>query len=1046
MDEQNILDTQYPAEIQRLEFGHKAFQLPDLKLPSYDEIGKMVDSVFVKDEVTGTRTPRKPTFTEQLQEDSRKYQGVPNILDPIAEYSAEESSGFKNPVLPYDPTVDMNELYAKYDPVSWGDVLEKTWDTAAINMWSGTKNIWKGLTEGITQGRVSALWDNEYSRDLAEITDNLEKAKAMHFSADEQGYTSAWLKQLLPSLGYVASSVVEMAAQHAALSLGGAVVGAAAGEGVGAIPGAIVGNIAAYAKDAKTAANAITNINRTARTIAALSTANKIKRAGQLIGYGVLSANGEAALNAQMAAHRALEEQKKAYYDATGQYLTGDKLKEAEANASSTGSVTFALNLPLIAATNLFEFGNLIRGRATPQIAEKLAFKIGKDGKAVLKNPYLKVAGRYLAEAASEGNEEFQQGVIEDASVKYFTDQQKTKDNYLNTFAKATYQRAITGEGLSDFMGGALIGAVGNVGDIAGVKKVAANSKQFVEKYNSSTALYFNSLGAAINSHNTLKQALISGNTEWAKDAHRQGMVDIVNAHAKLGTTDAFRETLESMSDMDNADFRKAFGISLEKGEQDTLMATLINEYKDAAKTRKQIDTAFPINPFEAESWFQRKINSFKDSYNTDKDKAAYVWDIFKDTLTNTVYRHGDLRKQIEDEATDNRSQFPEFDSLSGKDEEAISKVVNAKKQLLQNTVDAQLPGYQREEKLLSELNSTANVYEQYDILLNYYEQETPGISDALSQHNQLLKLEGIMYDKTRKLNTKAGQRKEIKKIVDWLNYFEKKKTYTPDLGVDATQQVPGVQTTEQTPEQAPEQNIELTPEALALATPPTPQPTQPNGRTDQNQDYTPPESTMLVTEPSAPEAGQTTLAPIPPPKFTLSDTTEEDDLAAFYGEGQTEEYDRTPASQTGISTEAPKAPSTPETSGVPEVDKSEWVDEDAPETDQLNAPAVIESIEAAPDGAEIVPDTDGLSIKLNTKKVKRLYKEKGKVKAEDEAGNSTEINNSSLPLLEIEKAPASTVEEEETGTEAFIRQNNIVGNDLELFNNFLNGYIQINC
>jgi hypothetical protein len=957
-----------PPEIQKLEAGRKAFQMPDLQLPSYENIGKSIDTVFTR---TGDKlTPRKPTFDEQLKETARNSFNTPDTLSPIATFSAAEASGFNNPNLPYDPTVDMNELYAKYDPVTWGDVLEKTWDTAKINMWSGTLNIWNGLKEGITEGRPSALWDNTYSRELAEMTENMEKMHVMRFSEEEQDDVSTWFKQIFPSLGYVASSVVEMAAQHLALTTAGAIVGAVSGEGVGAIPGAVVGNIAAFGKDAQTLSTAITKIGQTARAINTLSTANKIKKGGQLLGYGLLSANGEAALNSQMAYNSALETQKKKYYDETGQYLSGQGLLEAEQAAKDAGSTTFALNLPLIAATNIFEFGNLVRGKAVPQIAEKLAFKINKKtGEAVMKSPYLSVLGRYAKESASEGVEEFAQGVIEDSSVNYFTQRAENRKNYLETFAESAYNRALSGEGASEFLAGAVIGGISNAYDLTSVGRVKANTKRFVDAYNTSTNEYFHALGNAVSTDEQLKEAMKNGDSEAAKEVFQKSMIQMVNTHSRIGSTQAFADTLDALTGMDNVEFKRHFNVSLNQEEQDALLTSLATEYKTAVKQRKEIDTAFQINPFEAESWFQKQINKRKSSFSLGDQKATaqQVWDVFKDTLTDNLVRYGnttEARSKIEQEGQD---LSPDFVTLTSRD---IPSLITAQKESIQQRLDAKLPESMGERALLDKLNSTEDPVAQYQFLLEDAERKAPGVRAKVLEHNKHLQMEEVLFKNLQTLNSKAGQRKAIKRILDWQKYYEEKVQEQDGI-------VTPVEAPVEVPVEAPAEMLTVTPLEETI-----PNPVEaPTGETDVTDVIAP---TPAIVSQQIPVSQQE--AP-----------NEDDDLADFYGEGKGEDYIPTPKKP---STEAP-AEATPQSTRIEDI-----IDPELPEDIQVDQTALPRAIDNLEDGESIVPADSGVEVSKDGEQITKITKEKGKVKGEKKDGGSIDIDENIVPLLQVEKAP----------------------------------------
>lgn len=1030
-----------PPEIQRLEANKRAFAMPVLQLPSYDQIGKQKDKVF--DDQGGKMVPKKPTFQDRMEESSRKMGETPDQLNPVGQYSAAQAEGYNNPLLPYDPTVDMNEVYAKYDPTTWADSARKGWDIAIANNFSGTKNLWYGLKDGITEGRPWAIFDNQYSRELGDITQNLDKMNPMRFSKEEQGTTSAWLKQVLPSLGYIAAGATEIAVQHGVLTLAGTVVGAIAGDGIGAVPGAVAGTIAAYVKDIETVGTVLTNMSRVARaaavgtevteaTVAAVSNANRIKNGAQMFARGLLATNGEAALMGRLAENRAIEEQKASYFKETGQYLEGDRLKEAEKNAKDTGHVTSALNWPLLAANEVYIFGNLLRGKGIPQVADKLAFRIDKaTGKAVTKGPLFKVfgqgvmggsarkvAGGILGDLTVQGNEEVWQSVIDDASVNYFTQKKANRDNYLEAFAEATYKRAVSGEATSDFLSGAVIGAVPGSFNLLGYGKVKSNTQRFVDAYNDTTEIYFNRLGENLKTNDILREAMATGDSQTAKQEHRNHLVGMVNSLARTGGIEAFGETLDALSGMDNSEFRKYTGLALNQEEQAKVLSDVQAEYKAAAKIRNQVDGAYQINPFEAESWFQKTLNRLNPSFDLTspgnskeqndeaRGKAAEVWEVYKATLTANLIKHNDVAKTRQELEEEGSQASPEFISLTGMD--APSVVAN-KKAELQSRISAQLPGWGRDKALLDKIESRTDPKEQYQEILDDADKRTPGIKETVLYHNQELQQENLLFNEVGRLNSKAGQRKEIKKILDWQRWYDT-KTADSQENIAPAAPVAAPVVAQASQEQAAQQEPAAVPNVV-----PEVQPVD--------------EGPSITTPPVIPD---TTPFTIDPPAFGPEWVQTGEDVSSIYGEGQGEDY----------VLEAPITPPVKETLPEKKV-QVDAIDPSQPEGLQVDETAIPEAVSNLDEGESIVPEENGVDVTFKGEPVKEITKEKGKVKIEKENGEEVELKPEEVPLLRTEKAAESPA----TDVATFIAANNLSGEKAETLRSLVaNRYAEIVC
>ena len=761
-----------------------------------------------------------------------------------------------------------------------------------------------------------------------------------------------------------------MAVQTAALTAGGAVIGAVTGEGIGAVPGALAGLGIAVTKNIQTTKNAITGISQAATAISTLSTANKIKTGAQLLARGLLSANGEAALNAQMASKNLLDRKKADYFNQTGQYLSGDALARAEEDAHKTGSVTAALNIPLIAASNLFQFGNLIRGKAAPSIMEKLAFRVNSKGLAEAKNTALFIGGKFLAETASEGGEEFAQGVIEDATVNYFNAKLNNRKNYLSTFADATYKRAISGEGASDFLGGAILGGISNAVDLRSYNAVKANTAKFVNNYNTSTGVFFDAMGHAVNDNTALRDAIKSGDYEAVAKAARNNMINMVNAHAKAGSLEAFSQTLDAMDQMDNQEFVTTFGVNVSPEEQATIMAGVTSEFKTAAKIREDIDTAFQINPFESENWFQKKINSFKSDFNVDKEAAANVWESYKDILTSNVIKYNDTANLQDRLYESGVSTIPEFAAVAGLD---IPQKVKDYEKTLEDRAQANLPsigGFDStsERKLLEDLKATTSPAEKYGKILDHLDRVTPGAKEIIKRYNREAGAASILLSETKRLQTKSGQRKAIKKIIDYQNWYES--------AVNAIAS-PAVPTTI-TPASAPVAPTPVAPTPVAPPLGPTGAPVAP-----------------IVTAPTTvtPSTGSAVAEEeeeFPQLEFPTTLTGAED-VSSIYGEGVTEDNPRET-----VVVEPP----------VNRIRTPEVVDGDLPLDIQVNEAELSQAIKDLAEGEQIPLNTIGVDVILpDGEKINTFERKEGVLTGTTTEGNVVPLQPEPLNGLNVSGA-----------------------------------------
>ena len=1020
------------------------FVAPNFALPTYDNFMKGAPSVFVRDE-NNKPIPRKPTLDEELRGFAAQNTARPNTQRELDRYSYNESAGFKNPALPYDPNLDMNEVYAKYDPVTWRKSFEKTWDTAAINMWNGMKNLSVGISEGLSNGDVSKLYDNTYAKHLAELTEALEQDKPMYFSDEEQGTASTFMKQLLPTFGYVASSVLEMAGTHVAAAGIGAAIGASGG-GAGAAAGAAAAQAGAFIKDAATISNLINKVQGASKALATMSTAGRIKTAAQLAASGLYMANGEAALNAQLAGNRALEEQKREYFKLTGRYLSDSELDAAQEQAQRVAGATFHMNLPLIAASNIFQFTNLVRGKAAPSITEALAFAIDpKTGKAVAKNALAAAGKQYAKEAVSEGLEEFGQSVIEDYAVDYHKNR-RYWDGKVQVFAESLVKNA-TGSGLQDFLGGAIVGGVTNVGTFANVPKVAKQTKEFVDHYNSSTGRYFDYVGNLMRLDDGLRQAVMSGDTKMGRDYFTDALATMVSHHSKMGSTEAFGKSLSALSEMENVEFNKLFGLSMSPSEQQVLAASLKEQYDSFAEIRQQIDEAFKINPYVNDNWFQRRLNKSKSS-TPQELRAIQAWDVMKDSLFRDMVSRESLSEQIKDSKARLETQSMRLYDATASERlelrgdgdstklvlvESISRffdpnnvMESTNPESMFNTLavdvrsanDAFGGGYETLNTLIEDLNETdmTGMQKMFSLLRQVFggTEEGDRLIERFKETQELVQRSELLSERINGVYGK-GLKKRMAFVMDAMDAYGSSDTdAAPSPAPTAAAGSDTTSTPAPTPAPTP------TPVAPTEIVPPVREPVTPPGPT-----------VPAIPEPVAAEA-----TPAPSEEDADEYSLSPDDFVAEPEDIVQADQQRTVVEERET---VPVAPLAPITIGEPAPQPQErFIDTETDKDVQVNEAGLRKMFEGMLDGSTFFPSSENILLMFGSKKVDSVIKKDGKFFANID-GIDVPLRGNPMDQMTVAPVP--------TDLEVFIARTKLTGSDLELFKRFIdNNLIALEC
>lgn len=674
----------------------------------------------------------------------------------------------------FNPYLDMEDAYAKADPFTMGDVFSRMWSEVKNNTGASYAMLGSGLNE-ISKGNWAGFWQNPYSKHLADLTEQLEELKPLYRTADERDNPLA-LRNLtttasifLPALGTVGATLADVA------------IGKVIATGVGALagPGGIIAaNSASLLKDSfalRSAFSGIWSLAKGLQTGSKLSTnlarGSKISQLGtrgQALAAGMFYANGEAALQAELNSRKFLEDKQAQYYAQNGKWATGDQLKEMEEVAKEVGNMTYGLNLPLIAGTQMVQFGSLIVGKATRDIAANLPIALSKTGlkQAVVTSGTKFTLKEFGKDIGSEGFEEFAQSVIDNTASTYYkplVEQRGGLGTFATTLAKETWKHGTTQEGVLDFLGGALIGGLISGGK-GGVRFATGNTykaqaQKVVDAFNSSTDTLVQQTLRSEYTANKMQEAFNTGDHQLVERLVSQSAFHMTQEGFYQGTLDARKEQLESFKELDIAEFNEHFSVELTQEQRDLYIDQVVNSINKAEAIIEQVNNIYAANPFYKDDWFNNMIGYAKTKMGKetqDKELAMRVWQDFKAIVAYNAFQYDDMTTSL----NGLKAYFGEEAYLLDSD---IKKAVStfASKAKDRAIVD---PSYQT---FLDKIKDKP-VKEQYEMIINFLGfPEQSFIKDALKIDIS----RRMLMDEARNFRTPQGQKELLTEITEYLEY-----------------------------------------------------------------------------------------------------------------------------------------------------------------------------------------------------------------------------------------------------------------------------------
>jgi len=538
-------------------------------------------------------------------ENARSRVDLGNIYtDPIENYV---SYG-----VPLNAFSDWNEQRALRQSTGqkWKNGLIKAGITTVGAVTENTLGVLAGLGEMATGG---SYYDNFVGKGVDKVNDWAQTNLPNYYSKQEQnqsvlaglGSANFWADKVANGVGYSLGSIATMWLGTGELGLMAKAIGGAAkiaSKGAKAI--GIAGKTGAVLEDAAMLGSKQLAMYRAGK---AIETGAKLERmagvarfstAAQRLGVATQMSLAESSVEAREAKNRFIEEETAKWEELNpGQDVPEDVMNGIIESGNAVGNTTFAINLPILATSNLIMFRNMFRGANVGERAiynlERTAVNPAKWAQSMGDGKLAKAftnAGRIFSKPltgmVTEGFQEGSQFAASEFSRDYygskFSDGFGDMSKSISQSLSATFG---TKEGLENMLIGAIVGGgTGAVSRIAGAdsklaKARTANSEKALEALNSG------GLTRVIqtmeqNDYNVRRVNIMdmaqkkmsdpeatSSQKMQAKQAFERAQTQLIRSEArrysKMGALDYFLEQLEDAKAMPEKEFKEAFGFDV---------------------------------------------------------------------------------------------------------------------------------------------------------------------------------------------------------------------------------------------------------------------------------------------------------------------------------------------------------------------------------------------------------------------------------------------------------------------------------------------------
>ena len=487
----------------------------------------------------------------------------------------------------------------------------------------GTVGTVYGILPAIFTADGSKLWDNPFTKAGEEINSIVQENTRNYQSLDEKN-ASAWSPSYWATLNFLSDNIMGNLGYVAESAL----MGGAISKGLRALAPFIAGrNLKAGLDIIAQGGKDVMELKNLPKAYGALKNWDK---AQQAISVGLASA-GEASGAAYSVYTEAKENMIRVEAERYGgrDNIPQSKMEEIEANSKSAGNTSYMLNLPIIAASDMMQWGKSLVGfNSEFKSFSKNALKVESTGlfedyvtKAAnnvkgIKGSLLRGGVKTVEALKSNLTEAAQEGAqyIADESSKTWY-QRKTDlgawdatwellDNPIEMAVKNLFN---TKEGVANllggFAGGIPFGMKNYIKSFTGdprAEKLDAEQLAIINKVFPSGTLkenlrtYVQNMVRHTSAENDLQTALIDGDEHRARNAKHDQLKSYISSRIKTGRADLLEGEMDQLDKLSDADFKSFFGLT---EEDDINKARTVMNFREKStemlNTYKMIDRVF---------------------------------------------------------------------------------------------------------------------------------------------------------------------------------------------------------------------------------------------------------------------------------------------------------------------------------------------------------------------------------------------------------------------------------------------------------------------